>query len=354
MKLWVYIKRWVKWPLFFLVVFLLAILCRIFLFGIYTIPSGSMKNTLLPGDMIFVNKIIYGPAIPKSLHDVPWLKVFAKSPRNVSNNDVTKLEGFKKISRNDVVVFKPPGKKQVYVKRCVGLPGDRIKLEGDNLLINNRLITSSGNIFYEYLIYFNQKVKMQKFVKNEHQGIVRISDSIGYASVSKDVKTQLMRKSAVDSVKLKTQSLKKQGYNNLYEIDAFKSQKNERSQFVAYGRKNNWNTFDFGPLYIPAEGETISLNLDNVEFYRKIIEQYGNHSLRIENGEIYIDNKKSSIYEFKQNYYFMLGDNRHRSKDSRTWGFVPENRIIGKVVMILYSCNKGKMNWERTLKSINK
>lgn len=291
--------------------------------------------------------------MPHSLHEVPWLKIFAENSHEILSYDVTKFEGFKEIRRNDIVVFKPPGKNEVYVKRCVGLPGDHIEIVGDNLRINEKLKTPSENILYEYLIYFNQKPQVHKLAKRVKHRILQLSGSIYYANISSNEKTQLMNENAVDSVKIVTPTLRKRVYKALYGKGDFNMPKSNNSALVAFGRIHNRNPFELQPLYIPAMGGSITLNRDNVEYYRKIIEQYGNHSLRIVNGEIYIDNKKSPNYTFKQNYFFMLGDNRHRSEDSRKWGFVPEHRIIGKAAMILYSCQEGKMKWKRTLKRIN-
>jgi signal peptidase I len=348
-------KWWIKWPVYFVAVFLLAIFCRVFLFEVYNIPSGSMRNTLLPGDKIIVNKLVYGPELPVSLHEVPWLNVLASGKNDYKQAKSKRLQGLDSIRRNDVVVFDHPKQNNVYIKRCVGLPGEQIQVQKDKLIINGVRKANPGNVLHEYRIYINQPGKLNEFKAEKNVRILQIADSIMYANISAVQKNEMIKHSFVDSLRLMTDRLKSKCYSSMYDSKNTIFNKTAYSQFLSSDslKKKQWTEFNFGPLYIPEKGGTIQVNKHNIRIYKDVIEKHEGHTVNIKGEKIYIDQEQRNNYKFKQNYYFMMGDNRCNSIDSRAWGFVPKDYIIGKATNVLFSNANGKLQWERVMKKIN-
>jgi len=345
---------WIKLPLYVIMVFLAAIFCRVFLFEIYHIPSGSMQKTLHPGDKIIVNKLVYGPRIPNSLHDVPWLKVFASGKNKTKLPERRKLDGFDTIRRNDVVVFDHPQRNHVYVKRCVGLPGENIHLQGEQLRINGEIKSNPENVLHEYRIFSSQPEKLHHFFTNIGLKFLFIGQSIRYSNMPTTIKEKLLTNALADSIKLMTKQLKQKYYRKSYQNNNILFNQKAYPRFISNGnkRKQKWTNFNFGPLYIPQKGEKIKIDTQNIRIYRNIIEKHEGHVVTINDGKIYIDQHSGNSYTFKQNYYFMLGDNRCNSLDSRSWGFVPEDYIIGKATSVLFSFADGTMKRKRIMKNI--
>ncbi|MGM0497301.1 MAG: signal peptidase I [Bacteroidota bacterium] len=348
---------WIKAPIYFVLIFLFAIFIRVFFFEIYNIPSGSMKNTLLPGDVVVVNKLVYGPDLPQSLEEVPWLNIFYTGKDNESTKPGKRLKGFGKMKHQDIIVFDHPSESNVYVKRCAGLPGDSLKLSGHRLFVNNKLMDTPEELLHEYWIYSNNPFeKIREKITQYNVEFIHAADSVMIVIMPEKVKRKIEKSSFVDSVKLLTSELKKDYYKRFNQNNhSLIKYKKSSSQFLAKENdKNKWRNFNFGPVYIPAKGESIQLTSHNISLYKEIIEKYEQHVVQEKNGKVYIDEKKQDSYQFEQNYYFMLGDNRSNSIDSRTWGFVPESHLIGKATMVLFS-NAGEqwLQWERFFKLLN-
>jgi len=346
---------WIKAPIYFILIFLFAIFIRVFFFEIYNIPSGSMKNTLLPGDVVVVNKLVYGPELPQSLEEVPWLNIFHTTQDDESTKKVKRLKGFGKIGYNDIIVFDHPSNPSVYVKRCVGLPGDSLKLSGSQLFVNNKLMNNPNGLLNKYWVYSNDQFeKIRKKITQYNADLVHASDSLMIAIMPGKVKIKLEQSSFVDSVKLLTSELKSIYYRKFYKNNQYLINQSGETQFLAKANdKNKWQNFNFGPVYVPAKGETIQLTSHNISLYREIIEKHEQHTVKEKNGKVYIDERMQDRYQFEQNYYFMLGDNRSNSIDSRTWGFVPEDHLIGKATLILFSRAGEKwMKWDRFFKPL--
>jgi signal peptidase I len=245
------------------------LILRTFFVQIYKVPSGSMNNTLKIGDYIVVNKLAYGIRLPNTPLSLPYGHTYL----DWVNVPYLRTFGYADVSRNDVLVFNFPQEKDLpvdhrreYVKRCIAVPGDIIRIHKGTISVNRRKVKDESTA----LSVSNQKVNP--------------IDSSFYTP-------------------------------NLYPHSA---------QF-------KWNKDFFGPLKIPKKGSTIQLTLKNKTLYRELIEYYEKNTFEEREGGIYIQGKLSTKYTFKMNYYFVLGDNRNNSIDSRYWGLLPEDHIIGRV-----------------------
>lgn len=282
--------------------FLLWLFIRVFIFQVSQIPSDSMEYTLIEGDRVIVNKSAYGVRLPitplsasflsKSFF-IDWLKL-----------PYFRLPGYSSVKRNDIVVFNfplesdlPIDERKEYIKRCVGIPSDTLTIKNGVLYINNDLFQERQLISETYILN-SKECFLPKYVAD--------SFLIQKASI---------RRNTIDSTR--------------YSPDVFPNTSSIK-----------WNADNFGPLYIPQKGNTLSLNTKNIHLYERIIQQYEHNALRITTDAIYINNKKVFAYTFKMNYYFVIGDNRYNSNDSRFWGFVPEDHLIGKASFLIYSSKK--------------
>ena len=230
-----------------------------------------MNNTLKEGDYIVVNKLAYGTRIPITPLSLPIGDTYV----DWIQTPYFRLPGFTSVAHNDIIVFNfpldkelPIDHRQEYIKRCIGLPGDTIQIKKGIVSINTKNIIEPENIL---------------FLFDEKQNRLLI-DSAAYSPA------------------------------------VFPNSSNIK-----------WNADNFGPLYIPKKGENIILTKNNMLLYKKVIEEYENNEIKIKNDSVFINNQYRLTYTFKMNYYFAMGDNRYNSIDSRFWGFVPENHLIGRV-----------------------
>jgi len=347
---------WFKTPLYLILAFLLAIFFRVFVAEIYSIPSSSMEQTLLPGDKVWVSKLRYGPYLPASLKEVPWLNVFYSG----NNQKQTKyretgrrLKGYGQFQRNNVMVFKHPQNYQAYIKRCVGLPGDSLRLAGEALYANGKQVQLLPTLKHDYLIYTQVNKKLKSWTGNKNIRLQNLPKDKTSANMTLAAKTKLRSLPWIDSLVLLTDSVKTYVYER-EERPNYRRFHREAHSGLIYGDSSNtgWNDFSFGPLYIPKKGATIRMNGKNLELYRQVIERHEGHTIHQKNEKVYIDGQKREFYRFNRNYYFMLGDNRCHSSDSRAWGFVPESHIIGKAEFILFSNWHGEVRWGRFFKGI--
>jgi len=244
---------------------------RIFVFQIFNVPTFSMNNTLKEGDYILVNKLAYGTRIPITPLSLPIGNTYI----DWIQIPYLRIPGFTNVAHNDIIVFNfpleddlPIDHRQEYVKRCIGLPGDTILIKKGIVFVNNKKITESENILY---------------LLDEQKNRLLIDSSV-------------------------------------YSPAVFPNSSNIK-----------WNADNFGSLYIPKKGETISFTKENIILYKRVIEKYENNILNLKNDSVFINNQYCINYTFKMNYYFTLGDNRYNSIDSRFWGFVPEDHLIGRV-----------------------
>jgi signal peptidase I len=324
---------------------LFVLFIRGFILEPFTIPSPSMENSLYPGDFIMVNKLSYGPRLIRTPLCIPFME--KKMFSTLIRFPYFRFFGAPDVERNDVVVFNyplddefPVDHRTHFIKRCIGLPGDSIKVSGGKVYVNGKLHNGIPSVQYNYNIQTKDEGLDSAFLA-EHE----ITEG-GLISEKGDYSFSL---SAEDTLKV-------QRHRNVLTL-CMNCEKEELwdETIFPFNESYPWNADNFGALYIPKEGDTLKLDSVNICLYERLIRVYeGNDLLRIDSGKFIINGDTTSIYITKMNYYFMMGDNRHNSMDSRYWGFLPEDHIVGKASFIFYSYDrmKGKTRWERVFSGI--
>ena len=374
----------------------------------YVIPTPSLEKTLLVGDFLFVSKFHYGARTPMTtvaapmVHDtIPGLNI--KSYLNKPQLPYFRLPGFTKVKKNDIVVFswpadtvykffvkekgviKPIDKKSNYVKRCVGTPGDMLSIKNGDVYIDDKKLILSDRAKPEFFQVVTAKKDIANQLLRDLGGMNTFS---GY--VFKIPKTALLQDKAEEILKtrttleyikgdsiynyysgnfssqtaasfLKAENVKNMALFNMTEEEAKNFASNPEivsvtrfsqtlpdSAIFPQSSSYPWNIDNFGPIYIPEAGKTIDLTVETLPFYKKIIKDYEHHTLSVSGNQILIDGKATNTYTFAKNYYWMMGDNRAKSEDSRFWGYVPEDHIVGTPIFIWMSFDnftEGVKNW---------
>ncbi len=313
-----------------------ATLIRTFNIEAYRIPSQSMEGTLLAGDFLFVSKMHYGARFPMTPLAFPLghqtfpltdIKCYFDKP----SLPYFRFPGFQKVKRGDAVVFnypmeddRPVDKKTNYIKRCVGLPGETLSINHGQLVINGENIENPDHLQFQHTVNINQKginperLKELEVLNNE---IYMTGNPNSFIMFLEEGQAECIRQMpGVDLVQREYYSpTVKQNVAHTFPGDT-----------INY----KWSVDFFGPLLIPAKGMTIKINTENIALYARAIRNYEGNTLEIKHGKILINGNTVDQYTFKQNYYFMMGDNRHNSEDSRFWGLVPEDHIVGKAWMV--------------------
>lgn len=375
----------------------------------YIIPTGSLEKSLLIGDFLFVSKFHYGARAPMTavsvpmVHDtVPGLKIrsYLKKPQF----PYLRLPGLQKINRNEIVVFswpadtvrqffvrekrvdKPIDKKSNYVKRCVGIPGDTLEIIDGFVHTNGskNQLPDRARVQYTHYAYaqkgvssrkllaegfsdFNRTYKIDNITESSYQQLIpyiigRMGNTVEdfrVITTAKGLPTDVIRKTGLRVSEIL--ELKKEMTLTLDEATAMRKVPEIDSVVRRFSKKNvpneaffpnkipfDWNEDNFGPLVIPKKGMTVNLNKENLPLYKKIIAEYEANDLETSPSEIRINGIPTDQYTFKKDYYWMMGDNRHKSEDSRFWGFVPDDHIVGKPIFIWFSIkgiNDGIKNW---------
>ena len=348
----------------------------------YTIPSSSLEKSLLVGDFLFVSKFHYGARVPMTtvgmpmVHDtIPLLKkksyLFddhyekrSTSWKNKLQLPYLRIPGFEKIERNEIVVFnqpadtlldmndfqpnrnyyKPIDKKTNLVKRCVGIPGDSLEVRDGFVYINGKKneLPDRAHLQFSYFVQpkstqFNPTFLKERYDITDNFGIINNQNTYYFSAISDEA-----------FAKFKNNP-------NVVSITPNKQEKGARDSSVFPHHPNyNWNVDFFGPIYIPEEGKTIDINLEVLPLYKRVITEYEGNSLQIKGNQILINGEVASKYTFKQDYYWMMGDNRHNSIDARRWGFVPFDHVVGKPVFIWMSWDGLKNpRWERFFTTVH-
>ena len=382
-KLYKTVYEWINAIIFATVV---ASLVHIFIFQMYVIPTSSMEKSLLIGDYLYVSKVTYGPQMPNTPlsfpfvhHTMPWSQT-KKSFSEAVKWKYHRLKGLRGIERNDVVVFnfpagdtvllenqsvtyydvvrdyeriygkedgrrrlssdytiitRPVDKRENYIKRCVGMPGDTLQIVDTEVFINGEPQAAIPEKQYTYIVEASSPITHYAM---ERLGVTEYgSNNLFYYMTMPDATAE--RVAEMDNVLSIRRYI---GSDDVFPHDD------------AY----RWTQDNYGPLWIPQKGATVELTAETLPLYRRIIEVYEGHELAVnEEGAISIDGKPADSYTFAMDYYFMMGDNRHNSADSRFWGFVPEDHIVGKASFIWLSLDRSKkfpsnIRWNRMFRKV--
>lgn len=333
-----------------------ASLIRWLLLEPFTIPTASMEKSLLVGDFLFVSKMHYGTRVPKTPLQVPLThqKIWGTDITSYSDAiqlPYLRLPGFSEVERYDVVVFNYPVEFQYpndlktnYIKRAVGIPGDILEVKEGELVVNGEAAPRPEEMQYSYDLVANRPLTVDFFADYgiNPESFMSFTNGSGYMVFGTDQMMERLKTSPV--VVSITKRIESSGQGD--------------AGIFPNGSNYSWNRDHFGPLQVPGKDWSIEMTPDNVTRYGFTIEKYEGHDkVEIRNGELFIDSKKVETYTFKQNYYFMMGDNRHDSLDSRFWGFVPEDHIVGKAWFLWLSLDKyesmfNKIRWSRFFKGI--
>lgn len=398
-------SRVVEWIDALLFAVVAASLIRMFLFEAYTIPTSSMEKSMMVGDYLFVSKVAYGPKLPNTPLAVPFTHhtlPFTKNTKAYSEAirlPYRRIAGLAEIRRNDIIVFnfpagdtvvigmdnpdyysqirtnaryfmeedtalgrakaesivrekmwerfeiisRPVDKRENYIKRGVGMPGDVIESRHGQLFVNGAEADNPEQLQYCYRVRTNgtpvNRMRLQEL------GVSL--DDIGMLSSSEYILPLTMEMVG---------SLKK--FPNVTEIIQTEETGVNPDIFPFDPENYPWNADNFGPLYVPKKGDRVELDLKTLPLYERIVRVYEGHSLEVRDSVIYIDGVPADSYVFGMDYYWMMGDNRHRSADSRFWGFVPEDHVVGKAFFIWLSIDKDRtflnaVRWNRIFRFVH-
>lgn len=367
-----------------------ATFIRMFFIEAYTIPTPSMEKSMLVGDYLFVSKMAYGPKTPNTPLSFPFVHntmplIGGKSYSEAFKRPYKRLKGFTKVKNNDVVVFhfpegdtvalgyptqsyyqlirsygrnrvwsdkrhfgeiisRPVDKRENYIKRCVGIPGDKIEIKKGELFVNDKPQQKFDGVQFNYLVETNGTAINPKALDRLH---IAEDDRNTYSS------QQYLLPLTQDAAQ------KIEDFSNVKSVEKLLEEPDKKEPGIfPNDSRYSWNVDNFGPLIIPAKGVTVDLTVDNLPLYQRIIEIYETNELEVNGNQIKINGEVATTYTFKMDYYWMMGDNRHNSADSRYWGFVPEDHVVGKAKLIWLSLDKDKsfpmnIRFKRLFSSVN-
>ena len=381
-------KLWLKieWIFAVMLALIITLAIRTLFTEAYKIPTPSMEKTLMVGDYLFVSKLAYGPKLPNTPLAFPFMPNLLPNGRKTYSERLSlpykRLNGFKKVKRNDIIVFNfpegdtvvvqysgqnyyslirqygreyleshyvfiyhPVDMRDNYIKRCVGIPGDTLIIEQGNVWVNSESLSEFDNQQFKYYI----RTEKNRFSDSVLNLINKKNNEISY-NPTNSIHTFTLSNEDISIISSLPEVKSIQRY-----IEPRMSFKN--TEVFPHSLDYRWTVDNFGEIVIPERGKTIELTKENFPIYERIIQVYERNKTEIINGDIYINDVLSRSYTFRMNYYFVLGDNRHNSADSRYWGFVPENHLVGKATWIWFSKDPEKnifrgLRLKRMFKSI--
>jgi len=385
---------------------------NLFIFQNYQIPSSSLEKSLLVGDYLFVSKVSYGPRVPNTPLSFPLVQntlpiLNCKSYLDWPSWGYKRVAGLGQIQRNDIVVFnfpagdtvatlqqnpdyytlvqmygreavrmnkqsfgeiiyRPVDKRENYVKRCVGLPGDSLSIRNNQVYINGKAAQNPKNMQLNYFVetetpltetmFRNWGVSRDDYMPYGQPCTVTDPETLSFLGFQPNANGAYnlvyrfpMTEAMVAQVK-KLPSVKRV----IVEPEIIGG-----TMYYPVDYDNGWTRDNYGPIWIPKRGATIELTPENLALYRRCIKNYEHNELEEKDGVVYINGEKATTYTFQYDYYWMMGDNRHNSADSRSWGFVPEDHIVGKPIMIWLSLDKdrslfdGGIRWNRLFRWVD-
>lgn len=366
-----------------------ATIIRTFFIEAYTIPTSSMEGSLLVGDFLFVSKISYGPKIPNTPLSFPFthhtmpLTQHAKSYLEWVKWPYYRFPGFTPVERNDAVVFhypdgdtttqelqsaasyyalvrklgraqvwrqyhviaRPVDKRENFIKRCVAIAGDTLQIIDHQIYINGKKAENPENLQFAYYVVTNGTPINDKILNKMDFNL-------------DDIKKDMMDPGIYIFHTTAKKAAELQKFKNVTNVQVMLDSAGRWDEDVfPYDSNYKWNKDNFGPLWIPKKGVTIPINSKNISIYRRIIDVYEGNDLVEKDGKIIINGKEADSYTFKMDYFWLMGDNRHNSADSRYWGFVPEDHVVGRASFVWLSLDKhksffSKIRWKKMFRVV--
>lgn len=337
---------------------LAATVIRSYFIEAYTIPTSSMEKSLLVGDFLFVSKFHFGTRLPVTplafpfSHNVLPLTDSVPSYLKWMSMPYKRLPALTPIKNNDVVVFnypyedgRPFDKKENYIKRCLGISGDSLKVVNGQVFINNVPAENPEKMQFKYFVKLNDNGfwNEKSFLKFQRKYDISEGENLPHGNLDFAFPLTYENKKLVEKE------------DGVLKVDSLFSGNGEYQEYLfPHNPKVTWSVDFYGPIYIPRAGDQITLDSMQYSLYERAIRVYENNpDFKMENGKFYIAGGEVKTYTFKYNYYFMMGDNRHNSADSRFWGFVPETNVVGKALFVWMSWDKNgsnileKIRWNR-------
>ncbi len=347
-----------------------ATLIRWLFMEAFTIPTPSMEKSLLVGDFLFVSKLHYGTRTPRTILQLPLThqKIWGTDLPSYSDAiqlPYYRLPGFTHVKSGDVVVFNVPPKelndnvdrpsdlKTNYIKRCIGTPGDVLEVRDRQVILNGKPMENPPKMQDEYFLKTAETISEKVFRRYDITDFENYTETYNDTIQSNDVAGYIIKTTPETAALLKEQDFVK-------DLQVIKDQPGQKG-FGVYPDSPlfKWNKDYYGPLTVPKKGVTIPLDEKNIALYGNVIQKYeDNKNVELTPMSVKMDGKDITSYTFKMDYYFMMGDNRHNSLDSRFWGFVPEDHIVGKAVFIWMSIDPNpesvftKIRWKRLFRII--